>query len=253
MHARKQTSNHRYNSLTKKNGQYYVVMLAGGPKDIAREIRGRLARTRGIYVKYHLEYYKKTGWHEPIPKDVDFIIQLRDLMGHSPEDLLWANAEKAGVRIISTVSKMSNMSAALYPYGITATQSLNINLIRSRWNHDPEFVKTAEAPKVAEGPSPVLEPMAFATHVHREAEKLASLEPATAPATEETPSVAFSAYAAGETIISPSIIDSLKQAASAVRQPSPELSAMASILFAFCKKEGVSVMVTPNDITISVS
>lgn len=116
---------YRAESLPKKNGRYHVVLLAGGPNDVAREVRDKLAASRDIYVKYHLPMERPTLWSRPIPKDVDFVIFIKDMLGHVHTDKLVPQLKADGIRFVHTKSKMSVMLAALNNYGVRAAPPLD--------------------------------------------------------------------------------------------------------------------------------
>lgn len=107
---------------------FYIVLLAGGPRDRAREIRDRLAQSRDIFVKYHWEYDKDTQWNRAIPNDVDFIIGLKDFMSHAQFDKLKRAAKIYNVKYILTQHKMSTMTAALHNYGIKKSEGIPVDL-----------------------------------------------------------------------------------------------------------------------------
>ena len=57
------------------------VLLVGGPEDVAREVRARLAKY-GLYLAYH-HPWKRSGWFSrPFPRDVGLVIILKDMIGH---------------------------------------------------------------------------------------------------------------------------------------------------------------------------
>ena len=103
-----------------KNGKWYVALLAGGPGDVAREIRDKLMDQLGTVVSHHWEWKRPRAWQNPIPQDVDFAILLKDMMGHADEDLVRRACKAAKVPFIRTQRKWSAMRAALNQRGLVA-------------------------------------------------------------------------------------------------------------------------------------
>ena len=124
--------------LPMQNKKFHVVLLAGGPRDRAREIRDKLATVRDIFIKYHWEYDKETQWDRPIPQDVDFVIGLKDFMSHTQFDKLKKVTKKSGKRYILTQHKMSTMTAALHNYGIKKSEGIPVNLRSVAYFRDEE-------------------------------------------------------------------------------------------------------------------
>lgn len=107
-----------------KNGQYHVALLVGGPADIARELRERLARERGVLVKYHMEWKRPRAFQSPIKRDVDVVIILTDMLGHPDEALVVKTAKSAGVPFIRTQRKWATLGSALSARGIGPSNAL---------------------------------------------------------------------------------------------------------------------------------
>ena len=100
-----------------KNGKYHVALLVGGPHDIFLELQQKLAAERGIWIEHHWEWRK--NHHGIIPKDVDLIIILKDMLSHALDKKASVALEKRviaasdGVPFIRTVRKWAIMSQAL--------------------------------------------------------------------------------------------------------------------------------------------
>ena len=109
--------------LTRKNGQFPVAMIAGGPADFARELRDRLGEKVGVLAKYHLDWEKSQTWLRPIPADVDMVIFLQDMAGHQNFYTIRESAKKAGVRFICTSRKWSHMYQCLFRAGIKVKEA----------------------------------------------------------------------------------------------------------------------------------
>lgn len=232
--------------ISMKNGKYRVVLLAGGPRDLAIELREKLARQRGLYVKYHLAYRKPLTWARPVPPDVDLVIHLRDACSHDDTQHIKIMAKKAGVRIISTSDKMSILNSSLGNFGIRMSELPEDTIARMKFDDDlPETKQTeflpepaavvevpvvgealAKAPLKEEPPAPILLP-AF---VH---------PPAKSPADESVDLIIKEA-------ISPITLPELQRG-----QPSAQLSVLANALFRMCAAEQVQVLCTPKELTFS--
>lgn len=109
------------NYTTRSGGDNPVVLLVGGPGDIAREVRARLAK-HGLWVRYHWEYHKATWGQKPLPKDADVVVILTDMLGHSPEGALVqkCKAQVPMIPYIRTQRKWSTMYATLQSRGLMA-------------------------------------------------------------------------------------------------------------------------------------
>lgn len=107
-----------------KNGSRYVGLLAGGPADIFRELTNRLNERSVVSLKHHLDYHKPREWDAPIPKDVDLVIILKDMMGHSNEGQIVSRAKSVGVPFIRTQRKSSRLLNALAYYGLVEREGI---------------------------------------------------------------------------------------------------------------------------------
>lgn len=101
-----------------KNGRYPVALLAGGPADIAREVKFRLGSKVGVLARYHMDREHPRAFQRPIPKDVDLVIILRDFIGHPDNWRVKETCRAQGVPVIVTGSKWATMYQALYLRGI---------------------------------------------------------------------------------------------------------------------------------------
>ena len=140
-------------ALPMQNRRFHIVLLAGGPRDLAREIRDKLAKARSIFVKYHREYDKEHQWSKPIPKDVDFVIMLKDMMSHPMFDKMRRACSDAGLRWVVTQRKMSTMIAALNNYGIRSSEGIPVNIASVAYFNDSEpAVESAPAKPIELAP-----------------------------------------------------------------------------------------------------
>lgn len=104
--------------LPKRNGRYPVMLLAGGPADRARELRDRLGSTRGILIRYHLDY-DRVFRIDRIPDDVDLILLLKSMCSHSNEAVLRdaidrsARERKEPIPFIRAVHKFTHIDSAI--------------------------------------------------------------------------------------------------------------------------------------------
>jgi hypothetical protein len=88
----------RIERLIPKNGRFLVAMMVGAPADRARELRDKLAESRGILVQYHVEYAHGGGMRggfKTIPKDVDLVLAVISQSSHA----LSEKAEKLARRV----------------------------------------------------------------------------------------------------------------------------------------------------------
>lgn len=133
--------------LTPKNDQYPVALLAGGPADLAREIRDRLASKLGVLVTHHWEGDKPRQWHRPIPPDVDLVIFLKDFAGHSQHDLIMRQCAAQQVPVARTQRKWGTMYQMLHQqFGMSSAEApvippeaLNLRVTRPPDMPAPEF------------------------------------------------------------------------------------------------------------------
>lgn len=100
-----------------KNGQYPVVLLAGGPADIGREVRDRLANRMGIVARWHWDREHPRAFQRAVPVEADAVIVLKDFIGHAGSALVRANAKRANVDCLCTSSKWSAMYQTLWSHG----------------------------------------------------------------------------------------------------------------------------------------
>lgn len=107
-----------------KNGLYRIAHLAGGPEDVAREIRERL-RERGIFVRDHSDWDKERSFTGPIKKDVDLVIILTDMIGHPSEAQISLAARKAGIPFVRTQRKWTRLSQALRMRGFLGSTPIS--------------------------------------------------------------------------------------------------------------------------------
>lgn len=233
-------------TITKKNGRYPVALLAGGPRDLASELQQKLARGRGLFVKYHLDYSRQIAWGRPLPRDVDLVIILKDMMSHENHYKVVALAKSAGVRFVRTQRKLSHMVGALYAAGLANDSLPEQTIATMRFDEDLELyeedVPEEQPPKFEDAPviSEAIEVSeAVSVPVLGEVTAKAPLIP--------TPSnLEASVSLVLEQAISPMKIPELKKG-----QPSPQLACLASTLFRLCSDEGVSVLCTPNELTFN--
>jgi len=132
-------------SIAPKNGAQLVAMVAGGPPDLFRSIQRKLER-RGVRVAHHADYRRQRDFQKAIPKDVDYVIVLTDVIAHSNCALVAKAAERAGVPYVLTRRKMANMEAALRKRGF-------VPLIRAARPRRPEQVPDP-TPELAPEPDP---------------------------------------------------------------------------------------------------
>lgn len=98
------------------NGSHFLALLGGGPADIHRELRTKLA-PHGIQLDHHREYGRSHTGHGPIPIGVDLVILLTDMLGHSAERGLITAAKRADVPYIRATRKMSTLLPLLKAKG----------------------------------------------------------------------------------------------------------------------------------------
>jgi hypothetical protein len=124
-----------------KNGSYMVILLAGGPADRARELRNAFAEKRGALVKYHLDYDRVREFQRAIPPDVDLVIVVKTMIGHPAHSLVIASCRKAGVPIVRTTHKWTNINTTLhYHFGPLpgAVRPLPLNITSVAYLRNPE-------------------------------------------------------------------------------------------------------------------
>lgn len=103
-----------------KNGKYYVALIAGGPSDIGREVRDRLLHRMGILAKFHWSYDRSKCFLRKVPDCVDFVLILKDFIGHSDGGKVRATCKKLGVPTFYTQSKWTPMYRVFWTQHIKA-------------------------------------------------------------------------------------------------------------------------------------
>ncbi len=98
------------------NGDQFIALLGGGPADIHRELRTKLAPL-GIHLGHHREYGRSHTGQGPIPSDVELVILLTDMLGHSAERGLITAAKRAHVPYVRATRKMSTLVPLLRSRG----------------------------------------------------------------------------------------------------------------------------------------
>ena len=89
---------------------------SGGPKDLADEVRVRMAPYEVEVVK-HLPYDKPRQWTRPLPQ-ADVVVVLKDMLGHSDHITLESHAARQGIRVVTTQRKWGRMATALRNHGL---------------------------------------------------------------------------------------------------------------------------------------
>jgi hypothetical protein len=111
------TDDRRPKLLTPTSANPLTVLIAGGPADIARELRAWLA-PRGLRVANHWPSDKSKTFGRPIPAGTDLTIILCRHLGHSACDAVVAACKRAGVRRVLTVWNRSRLTADLERAGV---------------------------------------------------------------------------------------------------------------------------------------
>jgi hypothetical protein len=164
-----------------KNGSDFVGLLGGGPGDIYRELRVKLDQD-GIRLEHHREYGRSHTGQGPIPNNVDLVILLIDMLGHSAERGLIVAAKRAGVPYIRSTRKMSTLLPQLIAKGFV-----------DRAESTSRAPRGGVAPLPAPAPSPlppvpVTEEQPRPARERRDAPPAPSLPPA--PPESEIPAIA---------------------------------------------------------------
>lgn len=200
-----------------KNGKYWVALMVGGHGNTARKLDDRLRGYR-IHAKHHWDYEHSRDFLRPVPIDVDLAFILVSALGHQDEGNARNSLARAGVPYIRCTHKWSAITHAMHNRGHKF--SLKVN-----WLTDAEIAHVEpkeETPTMIQlvqppPPEPVVTP------------------PPPAPAPEQP------------VVLSPATVSSrLGRAAKG------EAMVLAAQLQEFCASIGISVMVTPDEITVSV-
>lgn len=152
--------------MPRSNGKYPVALMAGAPADRAREIRDKLAKERGILVRYHLDYEKGMGI-DRLPDDVDFVLIIKSQLGHSAEAqvrnaIIRSQRErKIVIPFIRTQHKWTRLDGILRvrfsDYGkkalpLEVTSTAYFQKVKEETAHEPEPPKTIRTPEVVKVP-----------------------------------------------------------------------------------------------------
>lgn len=89
-----------------------VAVLVGGPDDIYRELRAKLAYTCNIDVAHHRNWDKKAISFN-LPAKVELVIVLNDMTSHAAFWMAKKIAKKRGCPLVVTQRKWAHMSQAL--------------------------------------------------------------------------------------------------------------------------------------------
>lgn len=230
---RKRKNTNRTYPLTCKNDRYRVVLLAGGPRDLAREIRSRLAQQRGMYVKYHWPADKPNQWDRDIPVDVDLVIFLKDFASHSQQSNLVPKCKASGIRWIRTQRKWAAMSGIMAQHGLLSSPPIPFDILANmKFEDDLPEAKAAE-------------------QVEEEAE-------ATEPAAQALVSAPDQLAVTERPQTLPQILEEAARPALGLpiprkKLPSPRLAALAAVVMAMCADEEVSLMCTGTEMTFSAT
>lgn len=206
-------------TITPKNGQFPVALLAGGPADLAREIGQRLREKLGVVVAHHWEDDKPRQWQRRVPDDVDITIFLKDFASHSQDGLISRQCSVQKVPFLRTQRKWATMYSALH-----AVYGMNIN-------DNPWTSNTAAAPEVTTM-SPPNEPAPD----WKEPAPVEAAAPA--PRKPRQPR----AKVATVTALPPA----------SANGPSEEAMVLVAKLMIHAARDRFSVMITPTEVTVSV-
>jgi hypothetical protein len=222
--------------VSMKNGRYRVALLVGTPADLARKLREKLGRQRGVLAKHHWEAGRVESNDRPIPKDVDIVIIFTDFLSHTGYYKVVQKAKEAGVRVIRTVTKSAKMYAALNNYMRTAEaipeHILSTTVFGDDLAEDPAD-REVEIPKyIRSAPPPVVE-----VPVLGEVTAKAPLK-----AMDATPTVQIVVQQALSPIELPKRTPGI---------PSSQLAALAAALHQMCSEERVSILCTPTELNFS--
>lgn len=167
-------------AIKPRNGKWVVAMLAGGPADRARELRDKLAKDRGILVRYHLDYDKQNDFQiDRIPDDVDFVIIIKSQLGHANEHnvrtAIKRSERERGTRIawMRTTHKWASMTQGLWMRGLKTADPLPLAVSSTEYfgkvrldapAAEPEPPKYVRAATPAPEPGPALYHSALADY-----------------------------------------------------------------------------------------
>lgn len=111
------TNDRRPKQLSLTPADPLQVLIAGGPADVAKELRAWLA-PRGLRVANHWPSDKTRVFDRPVPAGTQFVIILVKHLGHSAYDAVVRACKRAGVRYVRTVWNRSRLAAALAEAGV---------------------------------------------------------------------------------------------------------------------------------------
>lgn len=231
-----------------KNGKYRVALLAGGPRDVANQMREKLAKCR-VYIKYHWESDKEHSWNGEAHSDVDFAIFLKDFASHSQQDKFVLEMRDKGLRWIRTQRKMAAFTGALGQQGIRTVDAHGkrlepLNTSVMFWGEDllpKPKEKFPEPPKFALD-KPAIEDAA--SKLGYRVAPLAVVDPTKLDLVNPLPTVNFVVQQA----ISPVSLPAPRK-----KMPSPQLAVLASLLHQMCADEEVQVLCSPKELTFTAA
>lgn len=91
----------------------YVALIAGGPKDRIRELRPKLRALYDIELRHHWEWKRPNQFRRPLPKDVNLVLVLKDMISHPENEAVAKKAKDAGVRVLLIERKTCEIRATL--------------------------------------------------------------------------------------------------------------------------------------------
>jgi hypothetical protein len=146
-----------------RNGEKYVVMIAGGHGDMYRDLRRTLEASRPAVVPYHAERMKDFG--KPIPADVDLIVILINYCGHGKSEKIVEQAKTRGIPVLPSTHKWAQLSMRLDGLGFPKQIDVQVN-------RRPVKVAVEFRNPVPVTPTPIVPPPeALAVPVETEAER----------------------------------------------------------------------------------
>lgn len=135
------TEERRPKQLTPTPANPLTVLIAGGPADVARELKAWLA-PRGLRVANHWPSDKMKIFGRPIPAGTELVIILCKHLGHSACDAVTAACKRAGVRRVMTVWNRSRLAADLEHAGVRlAAPRPAFDPVPAREEADPEAAR----------------------------------------------------------------------------------------------------------------